>query len=59
MTSAARIVIAESIKYAIPNGLEFFNQQRFCQRNPNIVHDKKTAGRVGHLTLELHQQSVS
>ena len=52
MPALARIMIAETIDLRIPNRVEEIDEQRFAQRNPDVVNDQIAAmeimdGKIG------------
>jgi len=51
MFAFSGIVVAESIKDSVPHRLEPLNQHRLGERYPDIVHDKKTAEKVGDIQI--------
>ena len=51
VSSRARIVIAKSVQGEIPHRPEFGNQQRFAERNPNIIDDQPSRLEVGNVEV--------
>ncbi|HEV2202658.1 MAG TPA: hypothetical protein VGR73_22800 [Bryobacteraceae bacterium] len=51
MSSLSGIVVSKAINYAVPHRREHLDQQRFAKRNPNVVHNKVTAGEVVKLKV--------
>jgi len=46
VSSGAGIVVSKSIHQVIPKWLKSLDQERFGKRNPNIIHDKKSALKI-------------
>jgi len=44
-------VIAESINQCVPQWRKLRDQQTLTQGNPNIVHDKKAAMKIGYVKI--------
>lgn len=51
MPPLARIVIAESVNYTVPQRREYGDQQGFGQGNPDVFDDQKTAMKIRKLKV--------